>query len=72
MLVLLFLATLANPPSQAARSALLPLILHRRPAGRRACRSNTTTGQAAQVVGYVAGAGLAAGQPAAGDRCSTR
>ena len=57
-LVVLFLAMLANPPTQAARSALLPLIL---------TRDRLVVGlavehvdeQAAQVVGYVAGAALA-------------
>jgi MFS family permease len=62
LLVLIFLNTLANPPSQAARSALLPLIL----TGDRlvvGLSVNLTTGQAAQVVGYVAGAGVAAIHP---------
>ena len=59
VLVLLFLAMLGSPPTQAARSALLPLLL-----GRErlviALAANATTGQAAQVVGYLAGATLAA------------
>lgn len=57
-LVVLFLAMLANPPTQAARSALLPLILSR---DRLVVglAVNTSTSQAAQVVGYVAGAALA-------------
>jgi len=62
VLVVIFLVTLANPPSQAARSALLPLIL----AGDRlvvGLSVNLTTGQAAQVVGYLAGAGIAAVNP---------
>ncbi|BCB87332.1 MFS transporter [Phytohabitans suffuscus] len=62
LLVVIFLCTLANPPSQAARSALLPLIL----TGDRlvvGLSVNLTTGQAAQVVGYVAGAAIAAANP---------
>jgi hypothetical protein len=59
LLVVLFLSMLASPPSQAARSALLPLLL-----GRDrlviALAVNSTTMQAAQVVGYFAGATLAA------------
>jgi MFS family permease len=59
MFVLIFLAMLANPPTQAARSALLPLILTR---DRLVVgiAVNTSTSQAAQVVGYLAGAALAA------------
>lgn len=62
LLVVIFLCTLANPPSQAARSALLPLIL----AGDRlvvGLSVNLTTGQAAQVAGYVTGAAIAAVNP---------
>jgi MFS family permease len=62
MLVLVFVTTLASPPSQAARSALMPLIL----AGDRlvvGISINNSTGQAAQVVGYAAGAGIAAFSP---------
>ncbi|GAA4706465.1 MFS transporter [Phytohabitans rumicis] len=62
VLVVIFLNTLASPPSQAARSALLPLIL----GGDRlvvGLSVNLTTGQAAQVLGYVAGAGIAAVNP---------
>ncbi|HEX6970126.1 MAG TPA: MFS transporter [Micromonosporaceae bacterium] len=62
MLVLLFTLTLANPPSQAARSALLPLIL----TGDRLVLGlslNISTGQAAQVIGYVAGAAIATVNP---------
>lgn len=56
ILALLFGTTLANPPSQAARSALMPLIL----TGDRVVVGlsiNASTGQAAQVVGYLIGAG---------------
>lgn len=60
LLALLFLASLGTPPTQAARSALLPLLV-----GRDrlpiAIATNATTGQAAQVVGYLAGAALATG-----------
>lgn len=62
VLALLFTATLANPPSQAARSALLPRIL----AGDRlvvGVSINASVGQAAQVVGYLAGAAIAATSP---------
>lgn len=58
MLALLFAATLANPPTDAARSALMPLILSR---DRLVVglAVNASTAQAAQVVGYLAGAMLA-------------
>lgn len=62
MLALLFATTLANPPSQAARSALMPLIL----TGDRlivGLSVVTSTSQLAQVGGYVAGAALAAVNP---------
>ncbi|NMO55628.1 MFS transporter [Actinoplanes sp. TBRC 11911] len=59
MLVVIFVSSLGAPPTQAARSALLPLLVdaHRLPT---ALAMNATTGQAAQVVGYLAGASLAA------------
>ncbi|MGC4892996.1 MFS transporter [Micromonospora sp. DT31] len=59
---LIFLATLANPPSQAARSALIPHILtgDRLVVGLSAFNS---AGQAAQVVGYLIGATVAALNP---------
>ncbi|MEV0732987.1 MFS transporter [Polymorphospora sp. NPDC050346] len=59
---LLFLMTLANPPSQAARSALMPVLLK----GDRlvvGLSVTTSTSQAAQVGGYVAGAAIAAVNP---------
>jgi MFS family permease len=59
MLVLLFLSSLGAPPTQAARSALLPLLIDRRRLPT-AIALNATTGQAAQVVGYFVGATLAA------------
>jgi MFS family permease len=59
MLVVLFVITLGNAPAQAARSALLPLLLSRAQLPV-AMATNATTVQAAQVVGYVAGATLAA------------
>ncbi|GAA3780677.1 MFS transporter [Micromonospora maritima] len=62
ILVLIFVATLANPPSQAARSALLPHILE----GDRlvvGLTASTSAVQAAQVVGYLAGATIAALNP---------
>ncbi|MEH0842785.1 MFS transporter [Micromonospora sp. CPCC 205711] len=64
ILALLFATTLANPPSQAAKSALLPVIL----SGDRLVLGlslNASVGQAAQVVGYLVGAAVAAFSPAA-------
>ncbi|MGN9812640.1 MFS transporter [Micromonospora sp. BQ11] len=61
-LALLFATTLANPPSQAARSALMPLML----TGDRLVLGlsiNGSVGQAAQVSGYLAGAAIAAFSP---------
>src|SRR4051794_13743908 len=58
MLLLLFLASLGTPPTQAARSALLPLLVGRDKLPT-AIAMNQTTGQAAQVIGYLAGAALA-------------
>ncbi|MGK5742359.1 MFS transporter [Micromonospora sp. URMC 103] len=62
LLGLLFLATLANPPSQAAKSALIPQIL----TGDRLVLGLSLTssvGQAAQVVGYLMGAAIAGFDP---------
>ncbi|WBB66841.1 MFS transporter [Micromonospora sp. WMMD812] len=64
VLALLFLTTLANPPSQAAKSALLPQIL----AGDRlvvGLSLNASVGQACQVVGYLMGAAIASLDPVA-------
>lgn len=64
ILALLFAATLANPPSQAARSALSPQILD----GDRlvvGLSVLTSAGQAAQVIGYLIGAAIAAVSPPA-------
>jgi predicted MFS family arabinose efflux permease len=59
VLALAFLGMLTSPPTQAARSALLPLVL-----GRDrvvvALAVNATTMQGAQVVGYLVGATVAA------------
>jgi predicted MFS family arabinose efflux permease len=59
VLALTFLGMLTSPPAQAARSALLPLVL-----GRDrlvvALAVNATTTQAAQVIGYLVGATVAA------------
>ena len=55
--VVLFASALANPPSQAARSALIPFIL----TGDRLVVGLgliTSTGQAAQFTGYLAGAAI--------------
>ena len=58
MFVLLVLGALLNAPAQAARSALLPIILTRdRLVFGMAV--NASTSQAAQVLGYLAGATLA-------------
>lgn len=62
VLVLIFAATLANPPSQAAKSALMPQML----TGDRLVLGlslNSSVGQAAQVVGYVFGAAVASIDP---------
>ncbi|MEH1167449.1 MFS transporter [Micromonospora sp. CPCC 205539] len=62
LLVLIFAATLANPPSQAARSALMPQIL----TGDRlvvGLSLNGSVSQAAQVVGYLLGSAVAAINP---------
>ena len=58
VLVVLFLGALASPPTQAARSALLPLLLDRERVVV-ALAVNATTIQAVQVVGYFAGATIA-------------
>lgn len=58
MLVLVFLVALLAPPGQAARSAVLPLVL----SGERVVLGlaiNQSSGQATQVVGYFAGAVIA-------------
>jgi MFS family permease len=62
MLALLFLASLASPPAQAAKSALLPQILpgDQLPVGSAL---NLTTGQIAQVSGYLVGGMMAAVSP---------
>jgi len=60
ILVLLFVAMLGAPPTQAARSALLPLILDRRTVVT-GLAVNASTAQAAQVFGYLAGALIATG-----------
>jgi MFS family permease len=62
MLALLFLTGLLNPPFEAARSALLPRIL----TGDRyvvGLSLQNSTNQAAQLIGYMAGAALAARHP---------
>ncbi|WP_229716008.1 MFS transporter [Mangrovihabitans endophyticus] len=58
VLTIAFLATLGTPPTQAARSAMLPQVLDREQLPV-ALTLNATTLQAAQVVGYLAGAALA-------------
>jgi MFS family permease len=58
MLTLLFLSSLGAPPSQAARSAILPMVVDRQQLPI-AVATNSTTMQAAQVVGYLVGAALA-------------
>jgi MFS family permease len=59
VLLFAFLGMLAGPPTQAARSAMMPLLLSR---DRLvvALALNSTTTQAAQVVGYLVGATVAA------------
>ncbi|MBM2623547.1 MFS transporter [Actinoplanes sp. LDG1-06] len=58
MLLIVFLASLGTPPTQAARSALQPLVVGRDKLPI-AIATNTTSVQAAQVFGYLAGAALA-------------
>jgi MFS family permease len=58
MLFLLLISSVGGPPTQAARSAILPLLVERRQLAL-AVATNQTTGQAAQVIGYMAGATLA-------------
>ncbi len=60
ILVLLFVAMLGAPPTQATRSALIPLVLERRLLVT-GLALNSSTIQGAQVFGYLAGATLAAG-----------
>lgn len=58
ILLLLFATALANPPFQAARSALLPQLLH----GDRyvvGLSLQQSTGQAAQIAGYALGGAIA-------------
>lgn len=57
-LIILLVASLGAPPTQAARSALMPLLVKREQM-QIAIATNATTTQAAQVVGYLAGATLA-------------
>jgi predicted MFS family arabinose efflux permease len=59
VLLFAFLGMLAGPPTQAARSAMMPLLLSR---DRLvvALALNSTTTQAAQVFGYLVGATVAA------------
>ncbi|MFC4107170.1 MFS transporter [Micromonospora zhanjiangensis] len=62
VLGLLFLTTLANSPSQAVRSALIPLVL----TGDRlvvGLSVQASTAQVAQVAGYAAGGTIAAWNP---------
>ncbi|GGO08137.1 MFS transporter [Micromonospora parathelypteridis] len=62
VLVLIFASTLANPPSQAAKSALMPQML----AGDRLVLGlslNGSVGQAAQIIGYVLGTAVASIDP---------
>ena len=64
MLTLLFCATLASPPNQAARSALMPTVL----TGDRlivGLSLNASTAQLVQVGGYVTGAAIASVNPRA-------
>ncbi|GGQ78327.1 MFS transporter [Couchioplanes azureus] len=60
ILVLMFVAMLGAPPTQAARSALIPLMLPRHQVVT-GLAVNSSTAQAAQVLGYLVGASLAAG-----------
>lgn len=58
MIALLFLVATASPPAQAARSAVMPLVL----TGDRLVLGlslNQSTSQAAQVIGYMSGGAIA-------------
>jgi MFS family permease len=57
MFLLLFASGLGAPPARSARSALLPLLVRREQLAL-AVASNQTSGQATQVIGYLAGATL--------------
>ncbi|BBH66496.1 MFS transporter [Actinoplanes sp. OR16] len=57
MFLLLFASGLGAPPARSARSAMLPLVV-RREHLTLALATNQTSGQAAQVIGYLAGATL--------------
>ncbi|GIF08578.1 MFS transporter [Actinoplanes siamensis] len=57
-LLVVLLASLGAPPAQAARSALMPLVVGRERL-TLALATTTTSGQIAQVIGYLAGAALA-------------
>jgi MFS family permease len=62
MLALLFFTALLNPPFEAARSALMPRVLD----GDRYVQATVmqnVTGQGAQLIGYLIGAGMAAYHP---------
>lgn len=59
LVAVLFLVTLGGVPTQAARSAMLPLILGR-DRMTIAVAANSATMQAGQVIGYMAGATLTA------------
>lgn len=58
VLIVVLLASLGGPPAQAARSAQLPLVVGRDRLALALATLNTT-GQTAQVAGYLVGAGLA-------------
>src|SRR4051794_27019383 len=58
MVVLVFLASLGTPPTQSARSALLPHLVGREKLPT-AIAINQTTTQASQVFGYLVGATIA-------------
>ncbi|WIM97611.1 MFS transporter [Actinoplanes oblitus] len=60
VLLVILVASLATPPAQAARSAVLPLVVGRERL-TLAIATNNTTGQAAQVTGYLIGATVAVG-----------
>ncbi|MEU4694119.1 MFS transporter [Actinoplanes sp. NPDC023714] len=55
MFLLVFAAGMAAPPARAARSALLPMLVGRNHLGL-AVATTQTSGQAAQVIGYLIGA----------------
>src|SRR5690349_20439654 len=60
ILLVVLIASLGSPPAQAARSAMLPLLVGRERLTLAIANQSTST-QAAMVVGYLVGATVAVG-----------